>query len=163
MDSNTLNVLELIVLIISAIWAYFRFRKENPLHPRIEFDINCNFLGPQHDSYLTSFIISAHNKGNVEHKFSEIKLRVLGIKTKDTLTDLEGYSPMVKFPQVIMKGVNIVPNKYGYFFVRPGVNQTFNYTTQVLSDIRFIIVRAAFKYQSTNEIHTAEKVFEVKI
>ncbi len=61
-----------------------------------------------------------------------------------------------------MKGVNIVPTKFGYFFVRPGVNQAFSYVTHLPIDIQFIIVRATFIYQSTNEIHTAENVFEVK-
>ena len=157
-----LNSIELLILIISGVWAYFRFRKEDPLYPRIEFDINCKFLGPQQNSYLTSFTISANNKGNVEHKFSEIRLRVRGIKEGEPLTEFKKYSPMVNFPEELMKDVNIVPTKFKYFFVRPGVNQAFNYVTQIPGNIRYIIVRATFEYQRTDELHTAEKVFEVK-
>ncbi len=133
--------IQLLIILISAMWAYFRFRKEHPLHPRIEFDINCKFFGPQQNSYLTSFTISANNKGNVEHEFSEIRLRVLGIKTGQPLTDFLERPPMANFPVEIMKGVNIVPPKFKRFFVRPGVNQAFNYTTQVHENIRFIIFR----------------------
>jgi hypothetical protein len=154
--------MQFLVILTSALWAYFRFRRENPLHPRIEFDLDCNFLGPQANSYLSSFIITANNKGNVEHKFSEIRLRVLGIKKNQPFTEFEKYSPMVNFPEEIMKEINIVPPKFEYFFVRPNVNQSFSYITQIKADIRFIVVRATFKYQSTEEIHTTQKVFEVK-
>ncbi len=156
------NGIQVLIILFSALWAYFRFRKEDPLYPRIELDINCKFFGPQRNSYLASFTVSANNKGNVEHKFSEIRLRVRGIKFNEPLTEFEEYSPMTKFPEKIMDGINIVPSKFGYFFVRPGVNQAFNYVTQVSKDIRFIIVRATFKYKASNELHTAERVFEVK-
>jgi hypothetical protein len=115
MDDNTkdligiiLNSTQLLILLISAVWAFFRFQKEGPLHPRIEFDINCRFFGPQKNSYLASFIISANNKGNVEHRFSEIRLKVRGIKTDDLLEEFKEYPPMVNFPMGIMKGINIV-------------------------------------------------------
>jgi hypothetical protein len=67
----------------------------------------------------------------------------------------------INFPEKIMEGINIVPPKFGYFFVRPNVNQSFNYVTHVSEEIRFIIVRATFKYKITGDIHAAEKVFEV--
>jgi hypothetical protein len=157
-----LNSIQLLVLLVSALWAYFRFRKEDPLLPRIEFEINCQFFGPQQNSYLAAFIITANNKGNVEHRFSEIRLKVRGIKAGETLSEFKDFAPMVNFPVEIIKGVNIVPTKFGYFFVRPGVNQTFNYATQIPEHICFIIVRATFKYEETDELHTAERVFEVK-
>jgi hypothetical protein len=154
--------IQLLVVLGGVVWAFIRFRNEDPLYPRIEFDIKSEFFGPQSNAYLTSFTISANNKGNVEHKFTEIRIRVRGIKKNATLTEFEKYPPMVKFPEKIMEKVNIVPPELKYFFVRPGVNQAFQYATQIPDDIHFIIVRATFKYQSTGELHTAERVFEVK-
>jgi hypothetical protein len=169
MNDHTRNLLDvvfsgiqLLIILVSALWAYFRFRKEDPLYPRIEFGLKCKVFGPHQNSYLASFTITANNKGNVEHKFSEIRLRIRGIKINELLTEFKEYSPMVNFPEKIIEGINIVPAKFGYFFVRPGVNQAFNYATQIPGDIRFIIVRATFKYQSTNELHAAERVFEVR-
>ena len=156
------NGLQLLIILVSALWAFFRFRKEGPLHPRIEFDVNCKFFGPHHNAYLTCFTINASNKGNVEHKFNEIRLKVLGIRTNEPLKEFEAYAPMVEFPHIILKEINIVPEDFGYFFVRPGVNQAFNFTTSIPAEIRFILVRATFKYKSTNKPHTAERVFEVK-
>lgn len=159
---NLFAIVQSIIIIIGAIWAYFRFHRENPLHPRIEFDLDCKFFAPQNNSQLTAITVSASNKGNVEHKFGEIRLRILGIKNNQPLKEFAEYPPMVEFPIEIIKGVNIVPPKYEYFFVRPNVKQAFSYATQIPINIRFIIIRATFKYQSINEIHTAEKVFEVE-
>jgi hypothetical protein len=170
MESNTMNLvslvissIQIIVLLLGVLWAYFRFRKENPLYPRIELDLNCKFFGPQRTFYIASFAVSAHNKGNIEHKFDDIRLRVRGIISNDAITELKDYEPLVNFPEKLMSEVNIVPKKIGYYFVRPGVYQTFNYAARVSEDIRFIIVRITFKYQSTSEIHSAEKIFEVKV
>lgn len=169
MEENTKNLFELIIdaiqlliIISSAVWAYFRFRREDPLSPRVEFDLDCKFWGPQHNYYLTSFTVIASNKGNVEHRFNEIRIRVLGIKDDQPLTEFAKYPPMTNFPVTIMKEVNIIPPEYGYFFVRPGVKQSMNYVANIPGNIRFIIVRATFQYQSTGDIHTTEKVFEVK-
>jgi hypothetical protein len=150
------------VILFGALWAYFRFFREGPLQARIEFSVDCKFLGPQCNSYLTSIVVSANNKGNVEHKFSQINLRVLGIKSGEAFRKFDGHPHMVAFPEELMKGVNIIPGKMQYYFVRPGVSQSFNFVTQVPEDIRFIVVRATFKYQNTNDLHTAEQVFEVK-
>ncbi|MDB5129926.1 hypothetical protein [Mucilaginibacter sp.] len=157
-----LNGVQLLFVVIGGVWAYFRFRRENPLHPRIEFGLKCKFYGPIHSSYLATFTIIANNKGNVEHRFSEIRLKIRGIKGDEDLTVFEKYAPMVEFPEKIIDKVNIVPPQFGYFFVRPGVNQSFNYPTQISKEIRYIIVRATFKYQLTNDLHTTEEVFEVK-
>ena len=169
MDDPTKNLFDIIlnaiqagILVAGAIWAFIRFKMEDPLHPRIEFAIDCKFFGPQAGSYLTVFTVSARNKGNVEHTFAGIRLRVRGIKDKEPLTEFTKYPPMTNFPETIMKEVNIVPPEFKYFFVRPGIDQDFNYVTQIADNIRFIIVRATFKYKKSNELHTAENVFEVK-
>ena len=157
-----LNAIQVIILVAGAIWAYIRFKIEDPLYPRIEFDIDCRFLGPQAGSYLTVFTVSARNKGNIQHTFAEIRLRVRGIKNGEPLTEFRKYPPMTNFPETIMKDINIVPPDLQYFFVRPGIDQDFNYVTQIAENIRFIIVRATFKYKKSNELHTAENVFEVR-
>ena len=107
-----INSIGLVITVIGIIWAYFRFRRENPLYPRIEFNLDCKFFTPQHNSCLTAITISANNKGNIEHKFSEIRIRIRGIKNNEPLKEFKEYPPMVEFPVEVMKGVNIVPAKY---------------------------------------------------
>ncbi len=157
-----IKLAEFLVVLGTSAWAIVRFRKEDPLRPRIEFDVDCNFWGPHHGSYLVAFTITARNKGNIEHRFADIRLRVLGIRDDRPLTEFEPYAPMVAFPEKVVQTGNIVPVDDGYYFVRPGVSQSFNYTSHVAENIRFVVVRATFKYKEDGDEHTAEKVFEVK-
>lgn len=157
-----LSILQLLIIVITSLWAYFRFRKENPLHPRIEFDLDCKFYGPQLDFYLASMTISVRNKGNVEHRFEEIRLKIRGICIDTPLAEFERFPPMLEFPIELVKTVNIVPKALGYYFVRPNVNQAFNFTSRIPANIRFIKVKASFKYQRSDEIHTAVGVFDIQ-
>jgi hypothetical protein len=54
-----------------------------------------------------------------------------------------------------------VPADYGYFFVRPGVRQRLSFVTPVSSDFAFVLARVTVGYERTNEVHTAERAFEV--
>ena len=156
-----LNILQLVAVVVGALWAYFRFRRERPNHPRIEFAVDCKFFGPILGDTVAAFEIHANNKGHVEHKFTEIRLKVRGIKEGAKLAYFEGREPRLSFPEELFKGVNLVGD-FGYFFVRPGVKQTFTFTTKVPADIRFLVARATFKYEATNDLHTAERVFDLR-
>jgi len=96
-----LNSIQLGIVLVTAVWAIYRFSKENPLRRRIEFGMDATFFGPQQNEYLASFTITANNKGNVEHRFSEIRLRILGIKADEALTEFKKYPPMTHFPEQI--------------------------------------------------------------
>lgn len=151
-------VLQTVGVGIGALWAYLRFWREGIHRPRIEFDIQCTFLGVQNNARVISFAAMAKNKGNVEHRFSRVSLRVRGIKATGTL----GRRPdeRLDFPDPLLKA-ELVPEEFGYYFVRPGVEQPFTFTTTIPSDTRFILARAAFKYENSEDLHTSERVFEV--
>lgn len=160
--SIALNILQALGIVVGAVWAYYRFRKEKPTHPRIEFDVDATFMPPQQGQYMATFAIRANNKGTVEHRFTEIRIRILGLKQEDALKTSEERAKRVDFPERIVPTVNILPEEFKYFFVRPGINQSFNYFTAISDSIRFIVVRLSFKYEKSEELHTTERVFEVK-
>jgi hypothetical protein len=107
-------------------------------------------------------MIHATNRGNVEHRFPEIRLRVRGLRSDAALTAWKGREPLLEFPEEEFETANIVPKKLEYYFARPGVHQRFTFLTSVPASWRFIIARATFKYEATDEIHTAERAFEIK-
>jgi hypothetical protein len=169
MDSGTKTIFDVVlgitqtaIVIGGTVWAYFRFFREGVHKPRIEFDVECSFLGPQQGRYVAAFMIHAINRGNVEHRFSEIRLRVRGIKSSAALNAWKDHEPLLEFPDQEFETVNIVPKELEYYFVRPGIDQRFSFVTSVPAGWRFIITRATFKYETTDELHTAEKAFEVK-
>lgn len=169
MDEATENMLDVIlgvtqtvVVLVAAIWAYFRLFREGIHKPRIELDVECSFHGPQNDRYVAAFIIHATNRGNVEQIFPEIRLRVRGIESAADLNAWKGHEPLLEFANEEFDTVDIIPKSMEYYFVRPGVHQKFSYVTSVTASWRFVIARATFKYEATNEVHTVERAFEVR-
>lgn len=156
-----LQSINTILVLVGAVWAYFRFFREGSHKSRIEFDIEADFQGPQKGEYIAAFQIRATNKGNVEHEFDSIRLRVRGVKKDSDLKYLEGKEPMLSFPEKNFDTVEIIPKKIGYYFVRPGVDQRFSYVTKLPSSWSTIICRATFKYRNGRELHTAERVFSI--
>jgi len=49
-----------------------------------------------------------------------------------------------------------------YIFVRPGVRQRLSYVTSIPEEVAFIVARVTFMYRPTDEIHDAERTFEVR-
>jgi hypothetical protein len=104
------------------------------------------------------FVVIATNRGNVEHRFSRISLRVRGLKKDQTPSRRE--DQRLDFPESVLKA-ELVPAEFGYFFVRPGIDQRFTFTTTMPDDIRFILARPAFQYQHSEDLHTCERVFAI--
>ena len=119
---------EFLILLGGVAWAVIRFRVEGRFRPRIEFDIDCNFLGPQNDSYISEFRIRIHNKGALRREFRRIVLRVRGIRSDESIEEWERREPRVHFPLKIFEA-NVIAEDYGYVFVEPGVSQTLTFVT----------------------------------
>jgi len=153
------SAVQLIVILIGAVLAYFRFWREGTHKPRIEFDLVCTFFGPQNNHRIASFIIHAHNKGNIEHKFIRITLRLRGIKFESPLNRRP--DNRLEFPESLLK-VELIPKEFEYFFIRPNVEQQITFATTIPDDIHFLLARAAFKYEDSDDLHTAEKIFDVQ-
>ena len=149
------------IVIIGAVWAYFRFFREGTHNPRVQFDIDCDFLGPQNGRYVAAFTVTAKNCGHIEQHFKEIRIRMRGIENGVDLITWNERPPLLEFPLEEFDTYNIIPSRSEYFFVRPGVEQRFSFVTSVPENWKFILARATFKYQKTNEIHTAEKALMV--
>ncbi|WP_151087421.1 hypothetical protein [Hymenobacter baengnokdamensis] len=154
-----LSAIQTIGVGIGALWAYFRFWREGAHKPRIEFDIQCSFLGQQGNARVVSFTILATNKGNIEHKFSRISLRARGITAADGEL-IKRPDGRVNFPKELLKE-EVIPKEFGYYFVRPGIAQPLTFTTIIPAEVRLLLVRAAFEYERSKDLHTSERTFEV--
>lgn len=157
-----LSAIQLLAILVGAIWAYFRFWREGTHRPRIEFDLACIFLesGSPHDNHkVAAFTIHARNMGHIEHKFDRISLRLRGIKSDALLAVRE--DKRLEFPEPLLKA-ELIPQKVGYYFVRPGVEQQVTFTTIIPADVRFVLARAAFRYENSNDSHSVEKVFDAR-
>ncbi len=166
MDDLTKNMYEIAIsivqtlgIIVASIWAYYRFLREGEHQAKIEFDVKCSFFSPQGDDRIVEIEIDTINKGKVEHRFSRISLRVRGITGEETLSRRQ--DGRLNFRNLILKA-ELVTEELEYYFVRPGVSQPFRFVTIIPKNAKFILVRAAFKYDKSDDLHTSERVFEIK-
>jgi hypothetical protein len=162
-----LEVIQTIVILLAAFWTYMRFFREGVHRDRIEMDIACEVLETSYGQCALAFRISATNRGHIDFRFPDLRLRVRGMKRGQELTTKEiqtltGGTPYLEFTEGEGKSHSIIPKSARYFFVRPGVTQHFSYAMVVPASWSMVSARATFKYPRTNELHTAEKVFRLK-
>jgi hypothetical protein len=151
---------QLLLVLIGGVWVYFRFRRERTHNPRVSLDIAGTFLGPQQDAYVAEFLLTIKNAGMVKHHFSEISLRVRGIRD-DAPVGLWGDTQRVVFPEKVVSDADVLhKTRYASIFVEPGVTQVITFVARVPADIRFVLARAVFNYDETRT-HSAERVFEI--
>src|SRR6266487_1007224 len=127
----------------------------------IQLGVDCRFYGPEDDYYLVEFLISAHNKGHVQHKFKHIYLRVRGIEANHGLSEWQGNAPRIAFPQTIINNIDIIPTNLNFLFIEPEVEQMITYVTRLPSSAKYILVHVLFEYDKYTP-HTIERVFQIK-
>ncbi|MEM7215420.1 MAG: hypothetical protein AAF423_07750 [Pseudomonadota bacterium] len=157
------TVIQIVVVLGGIVWAYYRFRAEAPHRPRIEFDIDADFFGPQDDHFATQIVVNAHNKGLRVRKFKSIDLLVRGISKEAPLDEWQGHEPRLFLPDKIIDHAEMVfTDKYGSVFVEPGVQQDLTYFCRIPARYRFVSIRAEFRYDDTRT-HSAERLFETPV
>lgn len=157
----TIEIIKLIVLIVGAVWGFYRFKAEGQYKPRVEFDVEVNFLQHHDNSVAAEFIIVAENKGIRTRSFDQIYLSVKGIKSNSELGEWEKDKPRLLFPiKIIDKAELVYKKKFKSIFVEPGVKQKITYFSKVPSDISLISVRAEFLYNN-NKSHSTERMYRV--
>ncbi len=163
------DLLNLIFLIAATLFAYYRFFKEGAHQQRIQFDIEYVNLGTSGADRIVEIGIIASNKGYVEQRFDDIRLKVRGIVDGQKLTEIKSHPPRLSFPEKLEK-ISVIPkklentsgitkNSVPYFYVRPGVTQRFPVVLRVPTEWKQLHIRATFKYVKYDEIHNAERAF----
>lgn len=68
----------------------------------------------------------------------------------------------IQFPTRILAKTQLIPQHYGYYFVRPGVRQVITHTIEVPATVSAIRVTAGFDYHRDDRFpHTTRRVFQV--
>ncbi len=154
-----IEIIKLTLFIIAALFTYYKFFREGTHKQRIEFDIDLRDLGCNNKDRIIEIGVIAENKGNVEHRFKQISLRILGIKKKSQLQELENYEPRLAFP-LKLHTVKLINEIDKYYFVRPKVKQRFPITVRISIEISHLLVQTEFNY-SSGAFHKAERAFSI--
>lgn len=156
------DVIKIALVVIAAIFTYYKFFREGTHRQRIEFDIDFQNLGVKKLDRIIEIGALVENKGNVEQKFNSMRLRIRGINSESELTELKDHKPRLAFPLGANTMREMIPKKYNYFFVRPGVKQRFPIAIKIPKDWTHIQVKITFKYKGTTDIHVSERAFQIK-
>lgn len=154
-----LDILQFLVVLGTAIWAVYRFRRERTHTPRIDFTIECNFFGPVKDEYIAEFILSLINKGSVIHEPPGITLTIRGLNGDSELSFWEKHGQRVNFPYKLLdkERVELMGERV---FEEPGTKLDMPYATKIHQSYKYILARANIQY-TTSRRHGVEKIFEV--
>ena len=156
--SSVASVYQAVVVTIVGLWAYFRFRKERTHHPHIDFSVDCKIYGESGDrQYVAEFLVILKNHGYVQQRFEEIILKVRAIKYKQKrllfFRDAPkgqdrsiSYDDRLFIPLKLIRGVDIVPEKYKPYVIEPGCEEEIRYVTPIPSSIKYMLVHAKYFY-----------------
>jgi hypothetical protein len=149
------NMVEMAAVIAGGVW----FIRQNQRKQRIQFDLECDFFHHASRPLIAEIRFVFENRGYVEHRLFDLTVSVQGL---DENWSAEGHREK-PFTKSLVAKVGIVPRKYGYFFVRPGVRQVITHQLVLPSNVLPIIqVTAGFNYTKDGQYpHTARRVFKV--
>lgn len=160
MFTSIAGLVTFLIALLGAIFTYYKFFREGSHHQRVEFDIELIDLGTNKNSRIIEIGIVAKNKGNIEQKFDDIRLKIRGMKNNQELSEIKNHEPRLSFPEK-KPNISIIPKKYQYFFVRPNVSQRFPVVLKIPSNWGQLHTRATFKYFRSDEIHSSERAFKL--
>ncbi|MRR11151.1 hypothetical protein EG835_01375 [bacterium] len=151
------NLASVLALIGAGLW----FLYTTQFKPRIQFDLDCRFFAPVpgHDGVLAEVNVVFENKGFVEHRLYDLTLSVHGLQEPSPQKRQTGD---VSFGRRLLPRTRIVPEKYGFYFVRPGVRQVITHSILLPADVALLRVTAGFNYTRSGAYpHTARRMFSV--
>jgi hypothetical protein len=139
-----------------------RREKERIDFPQVEFNIDCNFYGPQQDEYLVEVLLTVHNKGHVQHQLKDVRLRIRGIEENTELKFWVG-GFRLDFPEKLVPLATEGEAEVGQlFFAEPGEKHVITYVTKIPASIKYILAYAKHRFGAKDHLHDTERVFPVK-
>lgn len=105
--------------------------------------------------------MTASNKGLIQQKFKDIRLRVRGIQSKEVLGYWAGNEPRLNFPSKIVDNKSILPKDYNFFLCRAGHRAGLHLRHESSHVSGYLLVHAEFEDDAFTP-HTTERVFTVK-
>lgn len=160
---NVREVLEIFALITGLLWFLYTAQ----FKPRISFDIGCAFFRPRSDLLLAEMTFIFENKGFVEHFITKLVCTGYTLDDEPLSVYDDTYEPVFTkrlVPANSHKGkaLNVMPRRFRYFYVRPGVRQMITRTVCLPATTDLIQIRSKFKYSfMPGDFHAAQRIFMI--
>lgn len=165
------SLLTSLAILIGGGWTFWKYVLQREAYPKIQFNIDINFISIQDKQILFEVLLVLKNKGTVRHEIDKesftLKIRYLTKDDKIIQGDLK-YNFETKFPHLHeVKDVNkkrkIIHESWKNTFLDPGVKQVYSYITALPEDTLCILVKSKFNYsERKSDNYGAQKLFKVE-
>ena len=163
-------------MVIGGVWVIWKFSIQRESHPKVEFDLDCEFIGNQDGQKIIQLTALVQNKGTVRHlingKSFLYRIRYLnssdgivnGFGIKDKYGKIRKINQVNFYNSLVVNGQNTnmwVPN-YSYTFIDPGVIQRYRVVVALPDNAEFLMVQSWFNYRDhESDEHSVQKVFSI--
>ncbi len=159
----TKNILEGIAILGAATWTIFRFGIFRERYAKIEFNLDCRYIGSTGDSHLIELIAVVENKGLVRQNIRHWTFDLLLFKNDAEIDESsEKINFQVSFPDKKINNRPWVPASWYGTFIDAGTKQVYPYLTSVPKDTDFVILYSRFIYPNTKDFHSSQKTFSLE-
>lgn len=157
------NFLEAIAILAAATWTIFRFGIYRERFAKVEFNLDCRYIGKAGNNHIVELTAIIENKGLVRQDIKEWTFDLLLFKEGDYIDETAGsINYQVRFSDKKISKRPWVPTSWHTTFIDAGTKQIYPYLTSVPHDTQFITLYSRFIYPKTKSFHSAQKTFHLE-
>ncbi len=146
-----------LAVLIGGVWACRRFYRTREGHPKVEFNVDVEFIRRQGGYWIVEAVALMDNKGLVRHKIPRINFSIRYLKADDPVEPDTKF--FVAIPHSAAKGTWL-PEGWEYTFVEPGIKTRYTVIARVPVEATTVLIHGKFFYRN-GEDHTADKLLAV--
>ncbi len=150
-----------LIAILAGIYAFYKYFKRDELFPRVQFDVDVNFIGFQNDEIIIEIVAVLENRGVVPIKLNDLEFSLRSIKNGEELNfGDDKINGQLLFGTKI-KSSSWIGKHWNYTFVYPGVKTRYTHVSKISRETKFLLLRGIFLYKNDDDFHTSAKCFKV--
>ncbi|MCG7549324.1 hypothetical protein [Pseudoalteromonas sp. Of7M-16] len=159
--SSLIKSVSLLLGVIGGLFAIYKFYRRDEHFPRVQFDVEINFVGKEDDKHVVEIVAYLDNKGVVPIKLTELEFSLRGLKSGEPLEEGDNkINKQLKLPHKI-KDAPWIADMWEHTFVYPGVRTRYTHAAIVDDKYNYLLVRGLFIYESDEKFHTSAKLVKV--
>ena len=146
-----------LAVILGGLWACWRFVLTREAHPKVEFEVDVNFVRLQGDFWIVEAVAHIGNKGLVRHNITRFTFSIRYLTAADPVEPDDRF--LVCLPHSAAKG-SWLPDAWGDSFVEPGIHTRYSAPARIPKDAITVLIHGKFFYEN-KDWHTADKLLVV--
>jgi hypothetical protein len=147
----------IIALVVGGAWTYQRFVRTREANPKIEFEVNVEFVVRQQGLWIAEALAFLENKGLVRHDITEFSFSIRYLLAGDPIEASKGFLAYV--PHDGGSG-SWLPPDWGNTFIEPGLRTRYSALIRVPAEASAVLIHGKFFYPD-GDWHTSDRLVAV--